>query len=209
MSDASDVTPSFKACVGALQIVGPTAQDDLQRAIARYGADEVKKALRALTKRRAGRKRINDLEELRPIFERDARAWLKGGDPFTGQSNYAIARDQAVGLEGHPRAAAIDRVERKLGADPFGREWFTFVVALQISYSEFSYSHHLAALAALAEIDPDWTWSAQLQDAAQLIVQYEVRTGAPPPNSHTMKQIEDETPPLEGGLSAVCEGRQP
>ena len=162
MSDASDVTPSFKAHIGTLAIVGPTVEDDLRRAIARYGADEVLRALKALTKRQAGRKTIHDLEELRPIFKRDARVWLEGGDPFAEQSNYAIARDKAGGLKGHLRAAAIDRVERKLGAEPFGREWFILVAALRISYSEFSYSHHLAALAALAEIDPDWTWSVQL-----------------------------------------------
>lgn len=209
MSDASDVTPSFKAYTGTLAIVGPTVEDDLRRAIARYGADEVQKALKALTKRQAGRKRIKDIEELRPIFARDARIWLEGGDPFARQSNYAVARDKALVLKVHQRASAIDRIEKKLAAQPFGREWFTFVAALKISYSEFSYSHHFAALAALAEIDPDWTWSAQLRDAAQLIVQYEVRTGARIPKSHTMKQVEGATRFLDGGLSAVSERPQP
>lgn len=205
MSNPSDVPPGLKAYTGALTMVGPTVEDDLQRAIARYGVDEVKKALKALTRQRAGRKKITDHEELRPIFERDARIWLEGGNPFAEQSDYAIARDKALLLTGHRRAAAIDRVERKLGAECFGREWFTFVAALQISYSEFSYTHYLESLAALAEIDPDWIWSVRLQDAAQLVTRYEASIGARLPDSHTMKQVDDETRFLKGGLSAVAQ----
>lgn len=205
MSDASDIPPGLKAYTGALTIVGPSVEDDLERAIARYGVGEVQKALKALTRQQAGRKKINDHEVLKPIFERDARIWLEGGDPFAEQSNYAIARDKALFLSVNQRATAIDRVERKLGAERFGRKWFTFVAALQISYSEFPYTLYLASLAALAEIDPDWIWSVWLQDAARLVTRYEASIGARLPDSHTMKQVDDETRFLKGGLSAVTE----
>lgn len=208
MADASNRPQSFAAHKGLVGIVGPTVDDDIRRAIDRYGAEQVELALKRLTKQRAGRKTIADMTELSTVFEEDARSWLEGNDPFLSRTNYAIARDLAGDLKGHPRAAAIDRVERKLRTEPFGRKWRALAAAFRISYSEYPFALHMKALLELAKIDPEWVWDKRLEDIKLLLSAHEYRTGAQPDAKLSMKQIEEVVELTVGALSVVSEPQQ-
>src|SRR5688572_6697707 len=65
-----------------MDLVGPTVEDDIRRAIGRYGGEAVKAAALKLTKRKRGNPGINPLPDLWCFFQRDADEWLAGGDPF-------------------------------------------------------------------------------------------------------------------------------
>lgn len=207
MNDTSGTVGSFSAYNGALGIVGPTAEEDISRAIDRYGVDAVKRALKKLTRRRAGRPKIDDFAELRPIFERDARVWLKGGDPFSDQSNYAIAKAQSDGLKEHQAPSKIDRVERKLRSEPFGRKWFTVTTAYRISFSEFPFAQHIRALTELTIIDPEWIWDQHLRDAVWFLSAYEKKMGMRPPQELSMQLVQDAVGVATGALSAATKGQ--
>lgn len=203
MDDGSDPARSFASYRGPLGRLGPTVEDDVRRAIQRYGLEEVEAAVKRIGKRRAGRRQIDDMAELRPIFEKDANEWLQGGDPFKWQTNYAIAQDKAKNLKVHQQPAAIDRVERKLRTKPFDRKWHTLVAAWNISFSMYPFALHMRVLAELANIDPEWLWSEHINDAELLLAAYMRKMGQRPPEKLTMEQVKEALSPAIGALPFV------
>src|SRR3546814_20858378 len=101
-----------------MDLIGPTVDDDIRRAIARYGADAVKVAVKNATKAKRGRKKEPDWPELREIMEADAREWLAGNDTFTTRSNYSIAKELSERNPGHSIVSTHKRIERKLSRVP-------------------------------------------------------------------------------------------
>lgn len=174
-------------------MVGPTAADDIRRAIARYGVDAVKRALKDATKAKPGRKLEPDLLKLAPVFKTDARRWLEGGDPFSERSNYSIAKEFAEEHPGQSVVSTHQRIERKLAKDG-KRLRTTLITAENISRDEFPYTAHLRALEALAAL-PSRGWldlyPTMLDRARAKVADYEAREGKPPEPAMTMKQIED------------------
>jgi hypothetical protein len=185
-------------------LIGPTVDDDIRRAVARYGAEAVKNAVKEATKAKRGRKREPDWPELREVFESDARIWLAGGDPFAARSNYAIAKEFAERSPGHSVISTHKRIERKLSKGPYDRRWWTFVTAENFSRDGYPYTAHLRALAALAEL-PSWTmsdvWQRTLERARATVADYEAREGEPPSSEMTFQEIEDAV--AKGGLNAL------
>lgn len=185
-------------------LVGPTAEDDISRAIARYGTDAVKAAVKTLTKPKRGRKRENDWSELSDVIEADARRWLAGGDPFTERTNYSIARDFAKKNPGHNSISTYKRIERKLGKRPYDRRWFTLVTAEALSRDGVPYAQHIRALQALEQLESGGkssVWPGILKLARLAISDYERKFGELPPATMSMKEVEEKSRNVFVGLN--------
>lgn len=176
-------------------LIGPTVEDDIRRAVWRYGADAVKLAVREATKPKLGRKQKRDWPELRDIIECDARDWLAGNDPFAARSNYAIAKEFAEKNPGHSVISTHKRIERKLGKAPFDREWFTLTSAEELSRTAFPHAAHIRALEALTRLPKgagEAVWQMRLARARATLADYQARKGVPPCPEMTFQQVEDE-----------------
>jgi hypothetical protein len=196
--------------VPAMDLVGPTVDDDIRRAIGRYGGDAVKAAVRRQTKARIGRPRVNDWKELRSVIEEDARAWLGGEDPFSNRSDYSIAKAYADARPVHNHPANMKRIQRKLGNAKHGRKWFVLVTAMELSREAYSHRAHIRALEMLSEMDGHDLWGGMLERAQSDVADYATKHGAPADNL-TMKEIEDGArSPLNAflGLDGVRTGRR-
>lgn len=180
-------------------LVGPTADDDIRRAIARYGTDAVKAAVARQTKPKRGRKSIKDWAELRDTIEADARSWLSGGDPFVVRSNYSIAKEYADRKPGHSHPATMKRIERKLA---LRRRWITLVTAENISRSAYPHAQHIRTLVALAEEFPDKYSQWSLDQAQSHVADYEARHGHPPPPEMPINEVEAEARVPVTGLAS-------
>lgn len=171
-----------------LELVGPTVDDDIRRAITRYGKDAVKEAVKRQTTSKRGRKPEKDWPELREVIEADARDWLQGGDPFATRSNYSMAKDFADRNPGHSYPATMQRIERKLAKN---RVWMTFATARNLSEEGYPYSAHIRALEALSGVSSHPVWSELVEQARSELADYEARYGEPPPAHLSMKDIKD------------------
>lgn len=194
---ASDMTNGDEEITNALvnpmpkmDLVGPTVDDDVRRAISRYGAEAVKAAIKRQTTPKTGRPKVNDWRELRDIIEDDAKLWLEGGDPFSARSNYAIAKVIADENPGHSHPATMKRIQRKLGASPYGRKWFTLVSAWMKSEKAFPVSAYLRTVEELCELDPHGRWQSLLDHATGAINDYSVKHGEPATHL-TFNEIEE------------------
>lgn len=168
-------------------LVGPTVDDDIRRAITRYGADAVKEAIKRQAKPKRGRKPEKDWLELREVIEADARAWLAGGDPLSSRSNYSIAKDFADKNPGHSHPATMKRIERKLVQK---RAWMTFVTAENFSRAGYPHAVYIRALEELSKVDSHPVWASILDGARSKIADYEAKMGEPPPAELSMDEVE-------------------
>lgn len=214
-SEAQKARPSTLAELANLtlprmDLVGPTVDDDIRRAIWRYGADAVKKAVKEATKAKRGRKREPDWTELREIIEADARDWLAGYDPFATRSNYAIAKEISERSPGHSVVSTHKRIERKLSRGPFDRRWYTLMSAQQQSKDAGPYMGHLLALKALSKLPESASpgiWKPVLDRALATINDYKSRENSLPPEEMTFREVEEAV--QKGGLAALIAPPQP
>jgi hypothetical protein len=168
-------------------IVGPTVDDDIRRAIGRHGAQAVKDAIRRRTKKGRGRKSVPDWPEISEILKEDARIWLEGGDPFMARTEYSIAKEYAERCPGHSQVSTHRRMMKKLAAH---RIYFTLVQATYLSDDQYPHAAHLRALTELGQIGGHrGIWETRLALAESYIADYACKFGTPPQNL-TMKEIE-------------------
>lgn len=171
-----------------LELVGPTVDDDIRRAITRYGKAAVKEAIKRQTASKRGRRPEKDWPELREQIDADARDWLQGGDPFATRSNYSMAKDFADRKPGHSYPATMQRIERKLGKS---RVSITLVTAMNLSREDYPHAAHIRALEALSQTDAHPIWADLLENAKSELADYEARNGEPPQAHLSMKDIKD------------------
>ncbi|WP_324740129.1 hypothetical protein U8326_10140 [Tsuneonella sp. CC-YZS046] len=189
--DDSNLTAALQANPSEWDLVGPTAEADIRRAIARYGDAAVKAAVKNLTKPKRGRKQERDWPELREYIEKDAREWLAGGDPFKTRTNYSIAQDFAAKNPGHGAVSTHKRIERKLAKKPYDRRWFVLVTAMHLSRDSLPHAQHIRALEELAQLNASaGIWQEALELAQSDIADYQAKTGGPPQASLSMKEIQ-------------------
>jgi hypothetical protein len=176
-------------------LVGPTVDDDIGRAIRRYGTEAVKLAVKKHTTAKKGRKPERDWPELREIIEADALNWLNGNDPFQTRTNYAIAQDFSRNHPGHSAVSTHQRIERKLKKKPYDRLWHMLISAENLSREGFPYGLHMRALEALAELSPEngghQVWQSKLKRAKNDIADYHKKQGDCPAAHLSMKEVED------------------
>jgi hypothetical protein len=191
-------------------LVGPTVDDDIRRAIARYGADAVKNAVRRQTKAKRGRRPDKDWSELREVIEAEARDWLAGGDPIAARTNHAIAKEFAESNPGPSAALTLQRIERKLANKPHDRLWFLLVTAENMSRDGYPYTAHIRALKALTETKSHRAWDTVLERAVSVLADYQAKKGNPPPDDLSMKEVEDmarKTLPLSALAKSSVSGK--
>jgi len=190
---------ALSSYLSKIDLVGPTASDDVRRAIGRYGAKAVKVAVIEQTKRKRGRPPEHDFRELRGVIELDARDWIEGRDPFKLRTNYSIAQEFSQRCPGHNPAATQRRIMGKLSKK---REWMMLVTAEQMTRAHYPYAENVRALNALIAYDSRWGWDTLLEIASKNIADYTSKLGAPV-DELTMKQIE------EGARNALLALRPP
>lgn len=176
-----------------MDFVGPTVDDDIRRAIWRYGAESVRLAVKEATKPKRGRKPEEDWPELREIFQADAREWLAGGDPFERRSNYSIAKELSKINPGHDPVSTHKRIERKLSKKRGDRKWWTLVFAEIFGLKESPYSAYLRTLEALVkltEADSSATWQGKYKRACAVVKEYTMREGQEPSAEMTFQQVD-------------------
>ncbi len=183
-----------------LELVGPTVDDDIRRAITRYGKDAVKEAVKRQTSSKRGRKPEKDWPELQETIEADARDWLQGGDPFSTRSNYSMAKDFADRNPGHSYPATMQRIERKLAKS---RVWMTLATAMRLSDEGYPHAAHIRALETLSVESPHPVWVKLVEEARAELVDYEARNGGPPPADLSMKEVK------EAAISALRSNDKP
>ena len=169
-------------------LVGPTVDDDIRRAIGRYGPDAVKDAVKHQTKAKRGRTPIDDWPELREMIIADGKRLLSGGDPFAERPNYSIAKEYADRDPGHSHPSTMKRIERKLAE---GRVLRAFLYAMRYGYKESSYKCYIRILEMMYQRFPIDNWRASLMNAQSTIADYAAKKGHSPPATMTMKLVED------------------
>ena len=181
-------------------LVGPTVDDDVRRAIGRYGVEAVETALKRQTKPKKGRKPELDWPDLLPVIEADARDWLTGNDPFVARSNYSIAANFAHQKPGQSPSAVHKRIERKLKAK---RVFMTLCAAMDISRDGYPYMDHIRALEALNVAKPHEVWKTTLEAKCRAVADYESKFGHPPPTTFSIDDVEEQL----NNIQFVLEGR--
>ena len=171
-----------------LGLVGPTVEDDISRAIARYGANAVKAAVKDATKRKVGRKPDMDWKKVRHIIETDAKLWLEGGDPFADRKNYSIAKYYADNYAGHSHPATMKMVQRALKKN---RMWITLANAERHPRDGYPFTANLRAAEALRDCWPGGEGRSYFLDRALgLIAKFELAHGHPPPDEMSINEVE-------------------
>jgi hypothetical protein len=152
-------------------LIGPTVDDDIRRAISRYGADAIKNSVKRLTKAKPGRKPERDWPEITDILVEDARKLLSGGNPFSERTNYAIARDHARKGPAHYVASTHRRMMKKLAEK---RVKFTYLHAEIIAEEEFGVVDYAIFLKRMMEVVPEWEryCREKLGDVVRAISEY-------------------------------------
>lgn len=172
-------------------LVGPTVEDDIRRAVKRYGADAVRNAVKKLTTQKRGRPLEKDWPLLKEVHVEDAREWLAGRDPLAASSNYSIAKDYADRNLGQSHPADMKRIERKLKRKPFDRRLSMLITAWNLSRENYPYSAHIRTLEELKKVDLPAMWSTVLERARSEIADYQAKIGELPPEEFSIKQVED------------------
>jgi hypothetical protein len=175
--------------------IGPTVEIDIFRLISWYGEAAVAKALREATRAKRGRKTKDDLSELEPIFQQDARRWLEGEDPLSEISNDSIAEEfEKRKPDPMVKTGSIKtRIKKKLECKNYGRDWQLYYNAAEVSRDEHPFGLHLKALRALASYldHPDaQNWQSKLDWAETLVSDYIAYQGCMPPPELSFADIE-------------------
>ena len=164
----------------------PSLEQQLRILVGRFGADAVKGALKAATKKPRGRVPEKDWALMRDDFMQDARDWLEGRDPST-RSNYSIAQRISREHPGHSTAATLRRIQRKLAAK---RHLYMLYSAMPLAEKEYPFSAHFRTLEALVDGKDGEVWSKILEMHRETLERYRELHGEPEPTM-TWVQIED------------------
>lgn len=198
-----DRTIQSEAAEGALNAynrsqmgpIGPTVDIDVLRLISWYGEEAVANALKEATSRARGAKPKNDLAELEPIFQYDARRWLDGGDPVSEKPNTIVAKDfEILNPDPHVEKGSVKkRIQRKLDRGFHGREWNLYYHAANISRVSYPFRRHIEALQKLASFSDDpgaHVWQHRVDWAETLVSDFIAYEGFFPPAELSLAEIE-------------------
>lgn len=171
-------------------ISGPVVDDDIRRLIGRYGAENVKGAIKRQTAGKRGPIPKVDWSGLRNVLREDASRWLAGEDPFCARSNRSIARRFA---EDHPGQSPEATYRRIMGKLSKGRRYYTLVEAEWLSQREYAYTENFRAIRGLIAFGVRrrmWEEFLSLREAS--LSDYKTKFGEPPA-SITMQDLQTES----------------
>lgn len=174
----------------SIPMAGLSASEAVQFLCLWFGDDVIKRAVKARTAPKRGRRKIDDWPALKAEYETDAREWLAGGDPFVRRSNYQIAKALAQTQPGSSREATHERLENKMAKKPHDRGWWTIIFAVQIGRNEYPYAAYLRAV---EEYDAlQGCGSTGGRDLAEATLRaYASYHGSLPSSRTTFREIED------------------
>ena len=156
------------------EMVGSTADADVQRLIRQYGKDAFLEAVKRQSKAKRGRKPEMDWLLLMPYIQVDALDWLEGCDPIRLRSHYSVAQQFAKERPGYNQTATVTRVMKKLSGK---RRWMSLVTAWQRSDVGFPYKVYLRVLELMAEIEE--LFAPLPGHALYNVAQYRTKFGKP------------------------------
>ena len=185
-------TNDFLTSQPKFDLVGPTVNDDIRRAVGRYGAEAVRNAVKQITKPRRGRPKLDDWRELQSVIDADAREWIEGGDPIASRTNYAVAKRFAESNPGQSAISTNQRIERKLAQKPYGREWYMLIRAEAMTRVDHSWRLNLRALEKLGELDSHPFWAELIERTKGEVADYFSKFGEMPAEPMTMNQVKVE-----------------
>lgn len=191
MTDTNKLAQAILDYRSKMDFVGPTVDDDIRRAISRYGADAVKASVRKQTAKKAGRKKLPVWPELMPIIESDARRWLETESLKGRRTNNSIAREISNREREHNRDTVHRRIMGRLSEE---RDQRTAIQAMIISKNEGPVVRHVAALKWLSQYD-EWTAYAknELDGLLQIVELYKQSYGSSPDDSITLSELKGKT----------------
>lgn len=200
---ANALTPNGFYSLGSLAL---NLDGEIEKLVKQHGPDAVREATKRLTKKKAGRKQVVDLNLLRDWFERDGDDLLDGLDPFLLRSNYAMAKFFADQEKPHNRAAAHRRMMRKLA---LRRKTIAHIMAWERAEKIRPFGDYFRACDVLEAFDSKWhdiaQWSAD--NLRSKIERYISRHGEIDP-ALTIPQIDEalarpDPPALGRGLAGL------
>lgn len=167
--------------------------DDLDREVDRlfkvYGVDDVKRTVKRLGRKRAGRPSERDWALLWPFMQRDAEHWLAGRDPEALRTPRSIAEEAARGAPGASPVATFQRIYRKLRSS---RRRMMLIAAMEMSEGSYPLHHHLRALTALVEDEGSSEIWRLLKERAELRLQLYISSFGEPAPQMSAAAIEAE-----------------
>jgi hypothetical protein len=159
---------------------------ELKKLIAKYGAEETGKELKAITARSRGNAIIPDWDDLMEVLEADALDILEGRDPRAREGDVPIAKQLANAKPRHSEKSSRARVRLKLDKDRL--PYATAIAGIKSMYAA-PYQRHLAIVGMLAEGNiATKTWESQLAESQKLVADY-VGAFGEPPESMAMVEI--------------------
>lgn len=174
-----------------LDLTGPSVDDDVRRAIRRYGAAAVKESIQRLARKKPGPHKHVDWRILEKFLKEDARLWLDGGNPFRRGADHSIAKWFE---ENHPgenvqSGSVYKRIYRKLRKH---RRHYVLVEAFRLSEANYPYQRHLDTLRELTSSSAsDAIWHDALFNAESIVRDYSIKLRRAPPTNMTMPEVED------------------
>ncbi len=179
--------------------VYPTVDDGVNSLIARFGAAEVKAALKRVPSRKGNLPIKTDQPKLLKVYLEDSLKLLARDDPFISRSNHSIATEIAAEEPTHKRPSIYRRILRKLKSD---RKFFTYFCALLEAEKKHPHDIYRKAIAAtmrasrsLQNESDRKSWKKSLQSSThflnQAISSYERLYGLPPESKFSYQQIKE------------------
>jgi hypothetical protein len=175
-----------------LDLIGPTVDDDIRRAIHRYGPAAVKASIARLARKKPGPHKDEDWRILDEQFlKEDASHWLDGGNPFQRGADHSAAKwfEEHHPDENVQPGSVKKRIYRKLKKH---RRYYVLVNAYWMSEAIGSYQRHLDTLRALSNASKtNAVWHSVLYNAESVLRDYKIKLRRAPPSEMTMREVED------------------
>lgn len=174
-----------------LDLTGPSVDDDVRRAIHRYGAPAVKDSIQRLARKKPGPHKDIDWRILEKFLKEDARHWLEGGDPFQRGADHSVAKwfEKNHPGENVQAGSVYKRIYRKLRKH---RRQYVLVEAFWLSEANYSYLRHLNTLRELSSSSNiDAIWRGALYNAESIVRDYRIKLRREPPTKMTMREVEE------------------
>ncbi len=177
-----------------LDISGPSVDDDIRRLIRRYGAENVREAIKRQTAGKRGRIPNADWSELGDVLREDARRWLDGGTAVATRSNRSIAQEFAAKHREQSAEATYRRIMGKLSKR---RRYYTLVEAVWLSQDQFPHMEHLRAVRELVAIGIRrdlWHGFLRFHEAA--LADYKTKFRDPPADMTMQELLAEAAKPI-------------
>lgn len=150
---------------------------ELGKLVTEFGVETVQEALKRVSRRPAGRPKIDDWSKLTQFLDDDASR-LRGETDAKRRSNRSIAKELAATFDNHSYEATFARIMLKLGKH---RDHYATVFAAFYAAAYDPWTEYLKFIDTLSEGKRSRTyWTDKKQRAQHVIERFTCRFGEPP-----------------------------